>query len=208
MALPKDRRERFRKIFKRIRTKLDELDNIRNKILNDRRNLLSSCKRAMNLIHSGDLSGAKDLVTTIKGKIKEIEKLCPNNSDGELLCLINNILKPVKQELVEVEVLLSIVEDKPIPSPEDLGVGIPIYALGVADVIGELRREILIAISNNDLRLADRFLEWMQILVEEISQFAYPNSLIPIRHKVDVGRSLLDKTFSELLFYKRTGSLL
>ena len=122
--------------------------------------------------------------------------------------MINNILKPVKQELVEVEVLLSIVEDKPIPSPEDLGVGIPIYALGVADVIGELRREILIAISNNDLRLADRFLEWMQILVEEISQFAYPNSLIPIRHKVDVGRSLLDKTFSELLFYKRTGSLL
>jgi len=208
MTPVKERRKSFRDLFEHIKARLDELDNVRNRVLNDRRDLLSSCRRAMNLIHSGETSTAKEIATGIKKRIVEIERICLDSSDKEMFCLINNVLRPIKQELVEVEILLSIIEGKSIPSPEDLGVGVVSYALGLADVIGELRREVLIAISNNNLDLANQFLEWMRVLVEEISQLAYPDSLIPIRHKIDVGRSLLDKTFSELLFYKTTGSLL
>ncbi len=201
----KAKREIIRDIFKRIRARLDELDEARNKVLNDRRDLLSSCRKAMNLIHSGEISEARETAIVVKERIAEIERIY---SDKEMSCLISSILRPVKQELVEVWLLLSIIEGQSIPSPDDLGVGVISYALGLADTIGELRREILIAISNNRLKLAEEFLEWMQILLEEISQLAYPDSLIPIRHKIDVGRSLLDKTFSELLFYKRSSSLL
>jgi len=207
MALKK-RKNSFREIFEHVRTRLNELDNVRSRVLNERRDLLSSCRKAMNLIHSGEISAARKIASAIKRKMIEIEKACSDSSDREMSCLVSNALRSIKQELVEVEVLLSIIEDESIPSPESLGVGAISYALGLADVIGELRREILIAISNDNIDLADRFLEWMQILVEEISQLAYPDSLIPIRHKIDVGRSLLDKTFSELLFYKRTNSLL
>ncbi len=205
MTPSEERRETIRDIFNCIRARLDKLDDTRNRVLNDRRNLLSLCRKAMNLIHSGDTLSAKKIIADIKERIKQIEGKC---SDKEMFCLISNILRPVKQELVEVEVLLAIIESQAIPSPGDLGVGVISYTLGLGDVIGELRRQILIAISTNNLELADELLNWMVILLEEISQLAYPDSLIPIRHKIDVGRSLLDKTFSELLFYKRSSSLL
>ena len=204
MATSEERGEIIRDIFNRIRARLDELDEARNKVLNDRRDLLSLCRKAMSLIHSGETLIAKKMAADIKERIKQIEGMC---SDKEMFCLISGILRPVKQELVEVEVLLAIIESRTIPSPRDLGVGVISYALGLGDVIGELRREILIAISANKLELAEQLLKWMTILLEEISQLAYPDSLIPIRHKIDVGRSLLDRTFSELLFYKRSSSL-
>lgn len=205
MCSPEERRDVVNEIFKRIKSRLDELDEIRHQLLTDQRDLLSSCRKAMNFIHSGNVSEAKKIVTEVRKRIQKVKHI---SSDAEMFCLISNILRPVKQELVEVEVLLSIIECQKVPSPEDLGVDVISHTLGLADVIGELRREVLIAIGKNNLSLARQFLEWMRLLFEEISQLTYPDSLIPIRHKTDVGRSLLDRTLSEFLFYKRSSFLL
>lgn len=192
------------RIVEALKKHLDLLDATRNEIMIQRQSMLRNCRKAISLIHSGKIDEAEGLLLDVISKLREIDE----DARGEdTACVALRMTSIVKQEVVEGMVLLSIVRGRELPPPERIGAAAKEYLLGLADAAGELRRMVLGAIKRGDLEPARSYLDWMEAIYDPLSQLTYPNSLIPIRRKVDVMRSLLDRTLSEYLFHEKSSSM-
>jgi translin len=183
----------FEEIFERIKQKLDADDEIREATLKATRNSIRLCQEAVRSIHRKEFEIAR-------GKLEEASNL--------ILELENNI-KNKNPELYYKGSVLILIEDKTkIPSPEALNVSHYAYLSGLGDVIGELRRHSLDAIRDENFLEAERSLNTMEEIFNLLRSLDYPEGLIPgIRRKVDVARSLIEKTRSDLTYFKHGKTL-
>ncbi len=133
------------------------------------------------------LADVKDEVSRLKGLLAEHPEL-------EHAGYVENAF----QEFAEVGIVLSLLEKDDVPSPEDLGIGSVPYLLGLGDSIGELRRLCLDELKAGRVSKANHFLERMEDIMTAIIRFDYPDAIVPLRHKQDVARSLLEKTRGEV----------
>jgi translin len=111
------------------------------------------------------------------------------------------------QEYAEVGILMSLLEKDDVPSPEDLGIGSVPYLLGLADVVGELRRFALNELKSGKVEKADHYLDRMEDIFAALMRFDYPDAILPVRRKQDVVRSLLEKTRGEVAVATSTRNL-
>jgi translin len=102
------------------------------------------------------------------------------------------------QEYAEVAILMAILEEADVPSPDELGIGNAPYLLGLADVVGELRRFALDELKEGKVEKADHHLDKMEDIFTALMRFDYPDAILPIRRKQDIVRSLLEKTRGEV----------
>jgi len=79
--------------------------------------------------------------------------------------------------------------------PSELNITPLNYALGLADVIGELRRYALDNIRNSKIDDLNYILESMDDIYTQLFSLDYPSGLTQdLRHKIDVARSIIEKT--------------
>jgi translin len=64
--------------------------------------------------------------------------------------------------------------------------------------VGELRRFCLEELKTGKVARANHFLDRMEDIFTAIMRFDYPEAIVPLRHKQDVARSLLEKTRGEV----------
>lgn len=121
---------------------------------------------------------------------------------GTSSCHLMSTLQDSMQEVVEAVVLCRLLMGEEVPSHSELGVGAREYLLGVSDAIGELRRVALDCMRRGDVERAEDLLELMEEIYERLSLVSLPDSLIPLRRKVDEARILIERTLSELVFVK------
>lgn len=148
--------------------------------------------RILRALHRGEdvkgaLAEAKDEALRLRGLLAEHPEL---EHAG--------YVQSAFQEYAEVWIVLSILEKGDVPSPEEIGVGSVPYLLGLADAIGELRRFCLEELRAGRTAKASQFLEMMEDLLAAIMRFDYPDAILPLRHKQDIARSLLEKTRGEV----------
>ena len=110
----------------------------------------------------------------------------------------SGLVEDALQELTEAAIIVAISRNEDLPTPEDLGVPMTSYLMGLADAIGELRRFSLEALRAGQMEDASRFLEMMEEMFQVIMRFDYPDALVSIRRKQDIARSLLEKTRGEV----------
>ena len=73
------------------------------------------------------------------------------------------------------------------------------YALGLADVIGELRRYILDNIRNSNIQDLTRILENMDEIYTDLFSVDYPSGLTQdLRQKTDKARGIIEKTRGDI----------
>jgi translin len=101
------------------------------------------------------------------------------------------------QEYSEAAIVYALLNKEDPPSFTELNVPPEHYALGLGDVIGELRKYILDAIRMERYDDVDYFLELMDEISHEIMSLDYPSAIVPIRRKQDAARILLEKTWGD-----------
>jgi translin len=112
------------------------------------------------------------------------------------------------QEFAEASIFLEFSERRRFLGPKSLGVPSIPYVLGLADVIGELRRMALDSIRNNDLRLAERCLNSMEDIYASLMTLENADALAPgLRRKCDVARHLIEATRGDVTIEARRSSL-
>ncbi|MBY8987124.1 MAG: hypothetical protein KGD61_01630 [Candidatus Lokiarchaeota archaeon] len=181
---------RFNKIFSELSETLDKLDQDRERILKISRIVIRDCSNAIKHIHRKDFNQYQQKILNIKETHKELLELV-NNNPGVFL----KHLKIPEQEYAEAVAFYSIISKDPLPLPSDLNI-IPLnYALGLADVIGELRRYVLDNIRNSIVKDLNYILESMDDIYTQLFSIDYPSGLTQdLRHKTDVARSIIEKT--------------
>ena len=103
-----------------------------------------------------------------------------------------------RQEFTEFAVLAALIEDRPLPNPDQLGADPASYLYGLGDVIGELRRWCLDCLRQDELTTAEGLLELMDELTAILGQFDYPAAILNLRPKQDSARRLLENTRGEV----------
>jgi len=182
-------------IISKIREVLNEKDQVRENALKITREAVRLSSEAIRSLHKGDFQTAENLIKKIK---VTLENLATELKDHPEI-YFSGYVYSAYQEYVEAAVLLSILKRDKIPSPEDLKTPYVPYLLGLGDVIGELRRQLLDAIRKDQLEKGEFFLGVIEEIYEALSTLGYPNAIVPgLRHKCDVARSILEKARGDL----------
>ncbi|MFI5413835.1 MAG: hypothetical protein ACHQ0I_04545 [Candidatus Lutacidiplasmatales archaeon] len=103
------------------------------------------------------------------------------------------------QEAVEAVLLAAIVAEQALPGPSDLGVDPEPYLLGLGDVIGEVRRQVLDRLAHDDLPGAEGYLALMDVLTRDLLRFDTTRAIVQLKPKQDTARSLLERTRGEVV---------
>lgn len=189
------------RVISKIEAELDEKDQIREVALKSSRVVVRLSGNIIRGLHkkierSAELDALKDEVSNLSSLLREHPEL-------EHAGYVENAF----QEYAEVNVIMSILERADVPSPDDMNVGSVPYLLALGDSIGELRRFCLDELKSGKVTKANKYLDMMEDLFTALMRFDYPEAIVPLRHKQDVARSLLEKTRGEVAVAASTRNL-
>ena len=186
--------------LERISKSLSKLQDNREFLLKNTREIIILCSRAIIAIHKGDLKTAKNNLKNADSLLKKFRK----KAIGDL----RRYLVTSEQEFVEATCLLAIVERKEIPSEKKLKVMEESYVLGLLDCVGELKRMIFDKIRTDDIDEALRVFDIMENLYLQLYPFSmYDKVVKEARRKIDVDRILVDDARGAVTEEKRRSEL-
>ncbi|MHA1688545.1 MAG: hypothetical protein ACTSUN_04295 [Promethearchaeota archaeon] len=184
----------LKKIFAEITKKLDDMEEEREKILRLSREMIRNCSIAIKSVHRKEN----------EKYLQEMAKL--NSMHEQLIRLVNThplyfgkYLKTAEQEFTEALCLYSIINNQEILAPSELKIDEINFSLGLADVIGELRRYILDNMRKGNMENIETLLSKMDEIYTYLFSLDYPKGIIQeLRHKTDIARNLIEKTRGEI----------
>ncbi|MHA1486683.1 MAG: hypothetical protein ACTSSC_05880 [Promethearchaeota archaeon] len=181
---------KLNKIFAELNESLEELDKDRESLLKLSRTMIRNCSIAIKNIHRKEYNQYHEKVLNIQ-KIHKDMLLLVSNNPGVFL----KYLKTPEQEYTEALAFYAVISKEPLPLPSDLNIDPINYALGLADVIGELRRYALDNIRNSFVDDLNYILECMDDIYTQLFSIDFPAGLTKdLRHKIDQARNIIEKT--------------
>lgn len=189
------------KIVSKIETELDEKDEVREVALKSSRAVIRISGSILRGLHRKE-----DVSEQFKELRDEVSRLSGLLTDHPDIAAAGYV-ETAYQEFAEVGIMISLLEQNDVPSPEELGIENVPYLLGLADAVGELRRACLDELKSGDVGRANDLLERMEDIFGELMRFDYPEAILPIKRKQDVVRSLLEKTRGEVAVAASTRNL-
>ncbi|MFX0103890.1 MAG: translin family protein [Candidatus Hodarchaeota archaeon] len=184
----------LKKAFSEITEFLEILYQDREEILRLSRNVIRDCSIAIKNIHRREFDKFQNKIDIIKINHQNLVKLV-NKNPG----IFSKYLKTPEQELVESIVFSSIIRKKELPTSHELKINPLNFLLGLADVIGELRRYALDNIRNSHFEDLNLILESMDDIYTYLFTIDYPVGVTQdLRHKVDVARNIIEKTRGDI----------
>ena len=149
--------------LKNVKPSLDKIskslagvqDN-REFLLKNSREIIILCSRSIISVHKGDLKTAKKNLQEVDSLLKKYRKKATSD--------LRRYLITSEQEYVEAAWLLAVVEGKEIPSDKKLKVMAESYVLGLLDCVGELKRMVFDKIRIGDTEKALKTFDIMENL--------------------------------------------
>ena len=127
--------------------------------------------------------------------MKESEAILQDHPEVYFTGYMQDALK----EYVEANSVLAFIEDRPLPSPDDLRVGAAPYLGGLSDTVGELRRYILDRLRRDDFTRCEQTLEAMDEIYTILVTMDFPDAVTRgLRRSTDMVRGILERTRGDL----------
>ena len=181
--------------MERIREELARKDEFRQEIQTATRRVNRLSKQAIFQIHKANLEKARKTLKEAKKILDKIRRIAKEYPDLLYMGSVDSAF----QEYAEANILLGLIEESRFVRFEELEVPMISYVLGLADVIGELRRRALESLRKGEMKKAEDCLELMETIYEEIINLEEIQILVSgLRRKCDTGRRIIEATRSDL----------
>lgn len=185
----------------KISKSLADVQDDREFLLKNTREVIILCSRAIISIHRGDLKTGKKNLSEVDLLLTKYRKKATAN--------LRRYLITSEQEYVEAACLLAVVEDRDIPSDKKLKVMEESYVLGLLDCVGELKRMVFDKIRVGETDRALKIFEIMENLYLSLYPFSmYDKVVREARRKIDVNRILVDDVRGAITEEKRRSELI
>ncbi|HJJ22826.1 MAG TPA: RNA-binding protein [Nitrosopumilus sp.] len=185
----------------KITKSLGNVQDAREFLLKNTREIIILCSRSIIAVHKGDLKTGKSNLSQADKLLKKYKK----KATGEL----RRYLITPEQEFVEAACLIAVVEKKEIPSDKKLAVMPESYVLGLLDGVGEMKRMVFDKIRIGEIDEATRVFEVMENLYLQLYTFSmYDKVVKEARRKIDVNRILVEDVRSAITEEKRRTELI
>jgi translin len=174
-----------------IASKLSEKQKNFDTVMDTARQIIRLAGQSITMLHN---EATADAVKKIKEMKSLVERL--QNTDADFRY---NSLQAY-QEYTEAMCFYWIKTQAKLPRVSDLEVPYDAYLLGLMDVVGELKREVLEALSKNNIKSAESYLTLMKKIYDSSRSIRFAEAVLPgFRRKQDVARIQIEGAGSEIL---------
>ena len=196
--------DNLEKIAEQVRRNFTELDAAREKVLPGCREVIRNCSQAIRAVHRQEFERAVELLKTARRLLNETEQTVADYNE-----LSNTgFFRDAQKEYAEGSVLLSVVNRKQIPSPEELGIDDAAYLNGLGEAVGELRRYLLDSMRQGDVSRGEELLRVMDDVYSVLVTIDFPDAITGgLRRTTDMVRGVLERTRSDLTILVRQKDL-
>ena len=181
----------LRSILNQIDGELKEREETRRGLFESMRKATRLSKKAILHVHKGQLEEAENLLVDAFTLLSKVKELSGPHKDLAHAGAVDSAF----QEYTEAKIFLSLITDERIPSKKQIQVPSSSYLLGLADVIGELRRRTLDILRARNIEKAEKTLRTMESIYDELILLDEAfHTLPPLRRKCDVARRVIEAT--------------
>jgi translin len=191
-------------ILNRIQEELAKKDAVRQDAQTAMRKCIRLSKTAIFHIHKEKLEEAEATLGEATELFSKLVSLTANYP-----CLkYMGIVESAFEEYAEAQIFLRLVKEGRFVSFDEIDVPMMAYILGLADVIGELRRQALDYLRKNDVEKAEGNLELMETIYAELINLDEAHILVQgLRRKCDIARRVLEATRGDVTIEVRRSQL-
>ena len=194
----------LREIGDRLLQALALKNTAREAALRHSRTLIRLCANTIRAIHRDDYDYARKLLGEANQAAMGLRDTVSDDQDLYHAGYTQDGLK----EFVEANVLLALVSEAPLPTPEDLQVTTATYLKGLSEAATELRRRTLDIIRHDHSEEAERLLEAMDDIYGLMVTIDFPDAITGgLRRNTDVLRSVVERTRGDLTVSLRQDAL-
>ena len=177
------------------RQSLADTDRARERALRLSREMIRHSADSIRAIHRGEFDGASELIESASSLVQESRILLKEHPEVYFTGYVQDALK----EYVEANAVLALIENRPLPTPDELQVGAAAYLGGLSDTVGELRRFILDRLRRDDFSRCEQTLELMDEIYTILVTMDFPDAVTRgLRRSTDMVRGILERTRGDL----------
>ena len=194
----------LKSLLGKIQDELRKRETVHEQVQRDMRRATRLSKQAILFTHQERFRDAKKLLKDADELFTKLHSVAKTYPD----MVYSGLVDAAFQEYAEARTLLSLVEENRFVSPEEISVNSVAFVLGLADVIGELRRRALDSLRKEDLKTAEACLHLMEEIYVELMSMDEAYMLVPgLRRKSDVARHIIETTRGDITIESRRSSL-
>lgn len=157
------------------------------------RDVVRNSSQTITMLHNNDTKA----VRTLKAAENMVKRLRSFDS------VFGYHAKQAYQEYAEARIFFEIKKTHQIPSYSKVGVDQEAYLMGLMDVMGELKREILEALREDNVKDAETYFKNMKTIYDSTRSIRFAEAVLGgFRRKQDVARIQVESAGSELLSFK------
>jgi len=191
-------------IAERIRAAFDQKNLARDQALARSRELIRYCALSIRAVHREEFPEARRLLEGAQAVADALREDVRQHADLYFAGYTQDALK----ELVEAHITFALVQNLPLPEPEDLGVEYSTYLAGMAEAVGELRRHAVDRIRFGNIARGDELLAMMDDIYDVLVTMDYPDAITAgLRRLTDMVRGVTERTRGDLMVAARQEKL-
>jgi translin len=150
---------------------------------------------AIRAVHRGERERARGLIDRCGALLAEAEQACEGQPQVEFA----GFLADARKEYAEASCTYAIAGGEAVPGPDEVGVGEAEWCNGLAETVGELRRQALDHLRHGELERSEELLEAMDDIYALLASVDFPEGVTGgLRRSTDVARSIIERTRGDL----------
>ncbi|MCL4562283.1 MAG: haloacid dehalogenase [Chloroflexi bacterium] len=182
-------------IVEKIREAFDARTKARDQALAQARVLTRHCAHAIRAIHRSEHDLAQQNLEEARLLANALRQDLQNYPDLYFAGYTQDALK----EFAEANIACALIENRSLPSPQELELEDATYLNGLAEVTGELRRRVLDLLRQGYSEETERLLNCMDDIYEVLVTLDYPDAITSgLRRHTDLARSIVERTRGDM----------
>ncbi|HPH95270.1 MAG TPA: haloacid dehalogenase [Anaerolineaceae bacterium] len=182
-------------IGERIRQNFETRTKVRDQALAQARLLTRNSALAIRAIHRSESNTAHTHLDEARALAEALRSGLAAYPDLYYAGYTQDALK----EFCEASITCAIIENQPLPTPEELRMEYATYMNGLAEVGGELRRRCMDILRQGYSQEAERLLGWMDEIYLLMVTLDYPDAITNgLRRQTDLARGIVERTRGDL----------
>lgn len=187
--------QNFNEIIENTRRIYDERTRVRDETLVQARTLTRLSALTIRAIHRSESNEAADLLNDAHLLVLKMQRDLASYPELYFAGYTQDAIK----EFAEANLTCALIENRPLPRPEELGIEYATYVNGLAETIGELRRRCLDILRQGYSEEAERLLNTMDEIYNFLVTLDYPDAITNgLRRQTDLVRGIIERTRADL----------
>ena len=194
----------LKEILMRIEREVEARERFKDELYDSMRKATRLSKQAIFLVHKRRIAEARKILDEAGESFTKLDAIPPVHQELRHAGIVHSAY----QEYREAHIFLNLAVKGTFIAPERINAPSVSYLLGLADVVGELRRKVLDALRDGDVNAAEGDLETMERIHNDIMGVDEAlHGVSELRRKTDVARRIIESTRGDVTIEVRRAAL-